>query len=82
MKKWLYLFFSFSLIFLKQKKRKKEKSSWHMAAYVWTMGDKIIRLFYMLFGSDVFDTLPNGTKHIMESHKVPFFPSITMWHPM
>lgn len=64
MKKWLYLFFSFSLIFLKQKKWKKEKSSWHMAAYVWTMGDKIIRLFYMLFGFDVFDTSKwNKTYH-------------------
>lgn len=27
MKKWLYLFFSFSLIFLKQKKEKKKKAA-------------------------------------------------------
>lgn len=35
-----------------------------MAAYVWRMGDKIIRLFYLLFGFDAFDTSKwNKTYH-------------------
>ena len=56
MKKWLFFFFHlFSW---------KKKSSWHMAAYVWRMGDKIIRLFYLLFGFDAFDTSKwNKTYH-------------------